>query len=142
MKAALERLRAAGVRVLEESPVFETQPVACGPQPPYLNQVILTAPDLSPFALLALCMGIEAGLGRLRNRPHAARTVDLDLLFFGDLILATPSLTLPHPAIPRRRSILVPLSKTTPNWRHPKMGKTVLEMLAECADTSWVVPFG
>jgi len=62
----------------------------------------------------------------------------VDLLFLGNTAIKTPGLTLPHPAIPRRRSILVPLADVAPRWRHPRLGKNVLELLAECKDPGWV----
>lgn len=138
LRSGCELLGSRALGIAGASDLFETQPVECGPQPPYLNQVLLGSTRHAPSALLGICQGVERQLGRRRAAPHAPRTLDVDLLFLGTLVLNTPRLTLPHPALPRRRSILVPLAQMAPAWRHPVLGKTVLELLAECKDPGWV----
>jgi 2-amino-4-hydroxy-6-hydroxymethyldihydropteridine diphosphokinase len=138
LRRARESLAVSGFVVVRASDVFETEPVECGPQPPYLNQVLLGTVLHEPPALLEIFRGIEWQLGRRRAAPRGPRTLDVDLLFYGPLVLATPRLKLPHPAIPRRRCILVPLAQVAPAWRHPLLEKTVSELLAECRDPGWV----
>lgn len=135
---AREMLAAGGFSIKSFSGLYETEPVECGPQGPYLNQVLLGTARVPARVLLALCQRVERECGRRRREPHGPRTLDIDLLFFGETVTATRSLRLPHPAIPRRRSVLVPLAEVAPLWRHPRLGKNVLELLAECRDSSWV----
>lgn len=138
--AAARTLLGAGglLRVSAASPVYETEPVGGPPQPPYLNQVLLAESDLSPEALLDLAMAVEALLGRVREVPSGPRTLDVDLLFAGEHLRATPALTLPHPSLHLRRFVLTPLCDVAPRWRHPLLGKTASELLAECGDSARV----
>jgi len=139
LEAAAEHVQAQGaVTILRRSAVYETEPVECGPQPWYLNQVCLVTTRLLPDALLAHCQRVERALGRLRRVPRGPRTLDIDLLFYGGLRLRTSRLTLPHPGLERRRSMLEPLSELETAWVHPFLHKTPTELLSECRDASSV----
>jgi 2-amino-4-hydroxy-6-hydroxymethyldihydropteridine diphosphokinase len=138
LSRAREMLGAWGFSVESSSGLYETEPVECGPQGPYLNQVLLGTAPVPAGLLLALCQRVEREFGRGHRERHGPRTLDIDLLFCGGTVTATRSLRLPHPAIPRRRSLLVPLAEAAPLWRHPRLGKNVLELLAECRDPAWV----
>lgn len=127
--------------ILKESSLYHTEPVDCPPQPWFLNQVLWVAPALPPALLLAHCRDVEARLGRHRRVPKGPRSLDVDILFYGDLVIRTPLLTLPHPALPRRRSILLPLAELAMPWRHPQLGISVPEMLRRCADPGRVALF-
>lgn len=142
IKEAAEWLRAGGFNVSAASDLYETEPVECGPQAPYLNRVLLGTANVPAALLLALCQGVEGQLGRSHREPHGPRTLDVDLLWLGSVVLSTARLTLPHPAIPRRKSILVPLADVAPGWMHPLLGKSVRELLAECRDPGWVRRWG
>jgi len=120
------------VRILKASSLYETEPVECPPQPWFLNQVLWISTGLPPAMLLARCLDVERHLGRHRRRPREARTLDVDLLFYGDLVVETPLLLLPHPALVRRRSVLVPLVELGIPWRHPRLGLTPAQMLNRC----------
>jgi 2-amino-4-hydroxy-6-hydroxymethyldihydropteridine diphosphokinase len=141
LRRAREILDAAGFRVGASSDLYETQPVECGPQAPYLNQVLVGTVRVPAGLLLALCQRVEREAGRRSRQRHGPRTLDIDLLLCGNIAISTPGLMLPHPAIPRRRSILTPLADVAPWWRHPQLGKNVLELLAECKDPGWVRRF-
>lgn len=123
------------------SKIYETEPVECGAQPLYLNRVVIIEDPPKPRELLALCRIVEKQLGRRRRAFHAARTIDVDLLFSGSLVMNTAELILPHPALSHRLSILVPLAELIPGWRHPLLGRSVEELLAAFSDHGRVEPF-
>ncbi len=140
--AAIELFsRNASVAILRLSSIYETEPVECRPQSSYLNQLLLLSVELEPWALLEACHRAEENLGRRRRERHGPRTLDADILFYEESVIRTPRLTLPHPAIARRRSVLLPLADVAPTWRHPLLGKSAAELLNECLDDSWVELF-
>lgn len=97
---ARERLAATdGVRIAGASTIEETAPLGGLEQPPYLNQILLLDTDLSPEELLEVCHAIEAAAGRTRQTPWCSRTLDLDLVFYGDVTCDVPDLVLPHPGL-------------------------------------------
>ena len=100
-------------------------------QPPYLNQVIAIETSWSCHELLVQLQKIEKKMGRTRPYRWAPRTLDLDILYYDDLVLATPELQLPHPEIARRPFILKPLLEIAPTWRDPKLKKTIQELFDE-----------
>jgi 2-amino-4-hydroxy-6-hydroxymethyldihydropteridine diphosphokinase len=113
------------------SPAIETDPVDVpDPQPPYLNAVAIGTTALSAEDLLAALLAIERERGRTRPYAHAPRTLDLDLILFGDLVINTPALTLPHPRFRERRFVLEPLAKLAADWIDPVTGVTVTTLLA------------
>ncbi|MDT7687316.1 MAG: 2-amino-4-hydroxy-6-hydroxymethyldihydropteridine diphosphokinase [Acidobacteriota bacterium] len=133
-------MMSAGLRVLRFSSVYETEPVGVeDEQPAYLNMAAeLVAPLPSPEELLALLLRIERDTGRRRVSPRAARTLDLDLLLYGDERRATDALTLPHPRLHLRRFVLAPLAELAPHARHPSLHMTIAELLATTEDDSRV----
>ena len=122
---ALDALDAAGVRVAARSPLYETDPVAPDPQPLYLNAAARVETTLPPRALLDLCLEVERNLGRVRppDRPLAARTIDIDLLLYGDAVIAEPDLVVPHPRLLERAFVRIPLADVAlPGLAHPMTG--------------------
>jgi 2-amino-4-hydroxy-6-hydroxymethyldihydropteridine diphosphokinase len=128
---------AAGLRVARLSSVYETEPVGVvEEQPAFLNMVAeLSAPLPPPRELLRLLLDVERGAGRRRERPLAPRTLDLDLLVYGDVLTATETLTLPHPRLHLRRFVLAPLAELAPAAPHPALGTTFAELLAATGDS-------
>ena len=122
------------------SPIYQTEPVGPAGQGPYLNAVLHGQTTLAPRELLQEMLRIEESLGRVRRQRWGARTLDLDLLDYGGLVLEEPGLTLPHPRLHRRPFVLVPLSDVAPNWRHPTLRKTAAELLAGL-DSAGVTPW-
>jgi 2-amino-4-hydroxy-6-hydroxymethyldihydropteridine diphosphokinase len=117
------------VAVLRASRVYDTEPIG-PPQPRYLNAVLELETGLRPKALLALLQLTERAAGRRRGGRWSARTLDLDLLLFDDLVLETPTLALPHPALVSRRFVLAPLAELCPERIVPGTGNTVAQLLA------------
>jgi 2-amino-4-hydroxy-6-hydroxymethyldihydropteridine diphosphokinase len=135
---AIDCLGAAGLRLARASSVHETpalMPEGAPPEwdRPYLNQVIEVSTSYDPLRLLRITQGIERELGRQPAARWAPRVIDIDVLAWGDLVLDTPELTLPHPQMLRRRFVLAPLCEIAPHWRHPRLGVTAVELLAALA---------
>ena len=131
---ALTLLEQAGVHITRRSALYETQPVDVTPQPWFLNCLVEVETELLPLGLLRVVQRIERQLGRQRH-PEAAtpgpRTIDIDIIFFGDHVVRLPELTIPHPRLAERRFVLEPLRELAPDFRHPITRKTAAEMLAE-----------
>lgn len=116
------------------SSFFETAPVGYVDQPNFTNAAALLETELEPAELMTALLAIERAMGRDRSAAVPAkgpRIVDLDLLLMADIILNTPSLTLPHPALAERRFVLEPLAEIAPALVDPRTGRTVAEMLAQ-----------
>src|ERR1700722_17245443 len=124
----------AGIRVLRRSSLYTTEPVDAPPQPWFLNSVVEAETSLMPVQLLHVLAGIERGLGRRRIPPRGPRTLDLDILLYGSSVINTPELQVPHPGIPDRRFVLVPLAELAPGLRHPVLHKSIAELLANTRD--------
>ncbi|MEO1394095.1 MAG: 2-amino-4-hydroxy-6-hydroxymethyldihydropteridine diphosphokinase [Cyanobacteria bacterium J06634_5] len=118
------------MRVTARSHLYKTAPVG-PPQPDYLNACILIETTLTPRSLLQQLLAIETQFGRVRQARWGARSLDLDLLLFGDEIVDTPGLTVPHPRLHERPFVLVPLVDIAPDWQHPIFGKTMDHLLAQ-----------
>ena len=128
LSQAIARLPPA-VRVLRVSPIYETEPVDYTTQPWFLNLVVEAETNLSPAELLAHTTAIEHSLGRIRTTPQGPRTIDIDILLYGDVVVQTANLQIPHPRMPQRRFVLAPLADLAPNLRHPVTHQTIREML-------------
>lgn len=127
---AVARLRLT-LSDLRLSSIIETEPVGTrGPQGPFLNAVVTGVFEGTAHALLAELLRIERDHGRERPYPGAARTLDLDLIFFGDERVETPELVVPHPRFRERRFVLEPLAELEPGWRDPVTGLAARELLA------------
>jgi len=122
--------------VVHASSVYETEPVGFTEQPWFLNSVVQIESALSPLDLLKYCQSIEASLGRTREIWKGPRTIDIDILFYGNRILKESDLTVPHPEISNRRFVLEPMNEIAPHFVHPASGKTISELLNLCPDRS------
>jgi 2-amino-4-hydroxy-6-hydroxymethyldihydropteridine diphosphokinase len=118
------------IRNLRVSTFHDTAPVGVGPQPTFLNATVVGGTSLAARALLDTLLAVERDLGRERPFPGAPRTVDLDLILYGDAVIdEAPSLIVPHPRFRERRFVLEPLAEIAPDWRDPVTGQTVEELL-------------
>ncbi|HRZ41996.1 MAG TPA: 2-amino-4-hydroxy-6-hydroxymethyldihydropteridine diphosphokinase [Bacteroidales bacterium] len=133
---AINLINEAGISTPAVSSLFESEPWGYQSQHPFLNQVLRCITQLTPEDLMGLCHAIEDQLGRTRGSSagYEDRTIDIDLLLYGKLILNTPSLQVPHPGIPARRFILEPMAEIAPLFVHPVIGKNILTLLEECGD--------
>lgn len=128
----------SALHVARASSVYETEPVEGPRQRWFLNQVLLIQTSLEPGLLLGHCRAVEDKMGRRRTVRKGPRTLDVDILYFGDRVVATPILTLPHPGLARRRCALVPLHELGTGWVHPQLHRGIQELLRECKDPSCV----
>lgn len=124
------------------SSVYETLPWGMQEQPLFLNAVCRVRTFLSPEHLLEELHRIEKALGRQRGERWGPRPVDLDILFYDELVLDTPELIVPHPLLHERAFVLVPLAEVAPRLYHPRMGKTVAELLQAAPDRTGVRLYG
>lgn len=118
-------------RALAVSSFHETEPVGYLEQGPFLNAALLLETGLEPRELMSELLRLEAERGRERRIPNGPRTLDLDLLFYGDLVADEPGLTVPHPRLHERLFVLAPLAEIAPEKVHPCLKRTVREMLEE-----------
>lgn len=123
------------------SPIYESEPVGVRDQPLFLNLVAEVETRLSPREVMEVALGVERQAGRVRLEPGEPRTLDVDLLLDGDLVLAEDALQVPHPRLHLRRFVLTPLADLAPDLLHPVAGKTVAGLLAECPDTAALWPY-
>jgi len=128
LREAISRLGTLG-RVVSVSSLYETEPVEVTDQAWFLNCAVELETDRTPEELMGELLEIERQMGRERNKKKAPRTIDVDIVLFGDAVVDSPQLTLPHPAMHRRRFVLEPLAEIAPEARHPMLNKTVRDLL-------------
>ncbi|AFZ34880.1 2-amino-4-hydroxy-6-hydroxymethyldihydropteridin epyrophosphokinase [Stanieria cyanosphaera PCC 7437] len=119
-----------GIEIEAVSSWYQTKPIG-PPQPDYLNGCALLSVQQHPEELLVLLQAIELQFGRVRNEKWGARTLDLDLLLYDELIFNTPSLQIPHPRMTQRAFVLVPLAEIVPDWIEPRSGKAIANLVTQ-----------
>ena len=117
------------VHVANQSTVHETTPVSHIEQGDFLNQVVQVETALDPPSLLRVCLDTEASLGRVREERWGPRTIDIDILFYGDDIIELNGLTIPHPEVHKRSFMLTPLAEIAPEHVHPVLKSSIAAML-------------
>ena len=125
-------------QLLKVSKIYETAAWGGVAKGDFLNQRAVISTEKSPEDVLEILQGIEADLGRTREEPWGDRTMDIDILYFGEKVIDSDQLKIPHPFIPERKFVLVPLSELFPERKHPVLKKTSAQLLEECKDPSEV----
>ncbi len=139
LRAALRSLP-PDVELVAVSRIFETPPWGFADQPAFLNMAVHVRTRLEPESLLRKLKTLEVELGREQTFRWGPRLIDLDILFYDDLVLDTPPLVIPHPRLHERAFVLVPLMDIAPDLAHPLLGKTICQLLAE-VDATGILPF-
>jgi len=128
------------MEVQAKSNVYETPPWGYTEQAKFLNQAVKAKTYVEPLPLLKHLKRLEVALGRQASFQYGPRLIDIDILFYDDLVLESPELVLPHPHVHERAFVLMPLLDIAPDLVHPVKGKTIRELIAFC-DISGIVPF-
>ena len=138
LNRAISALPDAGVPVRRVSSLYESEPVDIVEQPWFVNAAVQAETQLAPLDLLRALQRIEAQMGRVKSVPKGPRLIDIDILLYGDEVIDTPELQVPHPRMHLRRFVLIPLNEIAPAAGHPSLKLTVAELLARLADASKV----
>jgi 2-amino-4-hydroxy-6-hydroxymethyldihydropteridine diphosphokinase len=129
LQAAMARLEAPDFRIRRVSSIYETEPVDLRDQPWFLNLVLEAETELFPKQLLARIRKVELELGRKRLRKKGPRSIDIDILLYGETVIESAKLVIPHPRLTERRFVLEPLAELAPQLRHPVSRQTIAELL-------------
>jgi 2-amino-4-hydroxy-6-hydroxymethyldihydropteridine diphosphokinase len=132
---AVQQISALCGQVTATSSVYETAAWGNTNQPAFYNQAVMLETTLSPDALLEVLLAIELEMGRVREEKYGPRIIDLDILMINDVVVGSPTLTIPHPQMHNRRFALLPLNEIAPALHHPVLNKTIDELLLNCPDT-------
>jgi 2-amino-4-hydroxy-6-hydroxymethyldihydropteridine diphosphokinase len=133
LRQAIEALPGAGVEVIRTSSVYETEPMELREQNWFLNLAVECRTELFPLQLLRRLKKIELALGRKRIVPNGPRTIDIDIIFYGRVVMSMPALVIPHPRFRDRRFVLAPLAELAPDLRDPITRRTMADLLNDTA---------
>jgi 2-amino-4-hydroxy-6-hydroxymethyldihydropteridine diphosphokinase len=134
----IELLAEAG-RVVRVSSLYYTEPVGFKEQEDFINAVVGLETDFPPADLLSICHSIENRLGRIRTLRWGPRTLDLDILLYGELVMDQPDLVIPHPMMSARKFVLIPLAEIAPHAVHPGLNKSAAQLLQELRNSHTVI---
>lgn len=141
IREAVERIQSSDIQFLALSPIYESEPWGVDHQTSYLNAVAAFSTQLEPDPILSHLQSIEKQMGRTSKSDLKPRSIDLDVLAYGNENFTRSDFEIPHPRMPQRRFVLKPLVEVCPLWIHPVSGKTPKEMLDTCGDASWIKPW-
>jgi 2-amino-4-hydroxy-6-hydroxymethyldihydropteridine diphosphokinase len=134
MLQAIKHIERLIGKVTRQSNLYQTAAWGKTNQPDFLNQVIVVETNLTAAETMQTILTIEEKLGRIRTVKNASRTIDIDILFFNKEIINQKDLSVPHPEMPNRRFVLVPLNELSPNMKHPVLNKSIHQLLEICPD--------
>jgi len=134
LAGAVERIEKDAGKIVARSSVYRTAAWGMEEQPDFFNQVLEIESPYDAEVLLEKLLDIERAMGRLRLKKWGPRIIDIDLLFYGQDVIHTPFLRIPHPGIPERKFTLLPLSEIAPDLKHPLSHKSIATLLTECTD--------
>lgn len=135
---SIEKIRDQIGSIVNQSTVYETSAWGKTNQPHFFNQALQVETILTPIELLNQIQFIEKSLGRARSEKWDARIIDIDIIYFGDEVIETDTLIVPHPYLAQRRFALIPVTEMRPEFIHPILKKSNQQLLEECTDTSYV----
>jgi len=136
---AIEKISSTkNIKIISRSSFYQTEPFGGVQQDWFINSAVKIKTDLLPMNLLSALLNIESVMGRSREEKWGPRLIDLDLLFYDNLILRKKGLTLPHPEIQKRKFVLIPMDEIAENFIHPTLKKTIKTLLQESPDVSVV----
>jgi 2-amino-4-hydroxy-6-hydroxymethyldihydropteridine diphosphokinase len=131
---ALDYIEEAGCNILRKSALYETAPWGKTDQNDFFNQAVQVQTSLDASTLMDTLLGIEEKMGRKRLEKYGSRIIDIDILFFNDVIIRLPGLIVPHPEIQNRRFVLAPMEEIAPDHMHPALHRSIRELLEICPD--------
>jgi 2-amino-4-hydroxy-6-hydroxymethyldihydropteridine diphosphokinase len=131
IETAIQKIKENGINIEKVSPIYETAPYGYTEQPTFLNCAIFAKTNLSPHKLLDTLLSIEKEMGRVRKIHWGPRIIDLDIIFYDNLIIDEPDLKIPHPDMQNREFVLKPINDIAPCFVHPKFCKTVKTLYRE-----------
>jgi 2-amino-4-hydroxy-6-hydroxymethyldihydropteridine diphosphokinase len=134
LQQAIAHIEKGIAPIVQASGVYETQSWGKTDAPDYLNQVLLLQTDMPAQMVLKKILSIELLLGRRREEKWGSRTIDIDILFYGDAVIDEPDLKVPHPEMHKRRFTLEPFAQIAPNFIHPLIKKNILQLKSELKD--------
>ena len=138
LRSAVRGLQKRGIEIVRCASIYSTEPREVLDQPWFLNTVLEANTTLRPEELLHACLEVEKENFRERNTSKGPRTVDIDILFYGNELVQKPGLTIPHPNFSSRRFVLAPLAEIAPDFVDPGSGKTIRQLLDACSDGATV----
>ncbi|MGI6319391.1 MAG: 2-amino-4-hydroxy-6-hydroxymethyldihydropteridine diphosphokinase [Bacteroidales bacterium] len=136
VKKAIQQIEAEIGKITNISPLYESEPWGFDDETWFINGVLIVETELEAENVLSKLLSIENSLGRRRtdSERYESRTIDLDILFYNEIILESENLVIPHPRLHKRRFTLLPLNYLLPDFVHPKLNKTIGQILDNCDD--------
>jgi len=131
---AITQLENQGLQLLQLSSLYDTEPWGNTHQASFLNQAAEFDTGLSPQALMKTILKVEQEMGRTRTAKWEPRIIDIDILFYGNLIVEEKDLKIPHPEVEKRKFALAPMAEIAPHFLHPRLKKSIRLLLSECSD--------